>query len=74
MTMAHPKNYAAVTILHDTYEGTDEHYQQSGEQKMERPTADSEQLKAYTGNQQRSWSKYFLNHYEGCRELILTIQ
>lgn len=55
MTMAHPKNYTVVTtILHDTYEGTDEHYQQGGEEKMERPTADSEQLKPYTGNQQRS--------------------
>lgn len=53
--MAHPKNYTVVTTTsHDTYEGTDEHYQQGGEQKMERPTADSEQLKAYTGNQQRS--------------------
>lgn len=37
MTMAHPKNYTVVTtILHDTYEGTDEHYQQGGEEKMER--------------------------------------
>lgn len=53
--MAHPKIYSAVTaILHDTYEGTDEYYQQGGEQKMERPTADSEQLKSYTVNQQRS--------------------
>lgn len=43
-TKLHSNHYC----LSDIYEATKKHYQQGGERKMERPTADSEHLKAYT--------------------------
>lgn len=52
--MAHstPKLHSNHYLLHGIYEATKKHYQQGRVRKRERPIADAEQLKAYTGKQQ----------------------